>query len=274
MDDITAPYAVAELHEAVPLRVRIRTQVAAKTDLGRVRENNEDKFEFYIPDSEEVLARRGHIYLVCDGMGGHNAGQIASELATKTFIEVYLNHPASDAGTAGMAAAHAAHRFVSDVGRAVAQRKGMGTTLSALLLVQDRAIVVQVGDSRVYRLRAGVLDQITTDQTWVEDVIAKGVMDRATAEQHQYKHVILQAIGGDNELSPDLYEQELQTGDTFLICSDGLTNHLNNAQIHEMMEASGPSEACWKMVNAALADGGSDNCTAMIVHVEELESQP
>ncbi|MBL8059390.1 MAG: serine/threonine-protein phosphatase [Chthonomonas sp.] len=268
MDEITAPYAVAELHEPVPLRVRINSQVAAKTDLGRVRENNEDKFEFYIPTSDEVLARRGHIYLVCDGMGGHNAGQIASELATKTFIEVYLNHPATDPGTAGIAAAHAAHRFVTDVGRAVAQRRGMGTTLTALLLVQDRMVVVQVGDSRAYRLRNGVLEQITTDQTWVEDVIAKGVMDREAAEQHQFRHVILQAIGGDNDLSPDLYEDELQSGDTFLICSDGLTNHLSNPQIHEMMTEAGPSESCWQMVNAALADGGSDNCTAMVVKVE------
>lgn len=271
MDDITAPYAIADLQEAIPLKTRVRTLVAAKTDLGRVRENNEDKFEFYIPDGDDALARRGHIYLVCDGMGGHSAGQIASELACKTFIEVYLNHPASEPMAAGMAAVHAANRFVLDVGRAIIQRKGMGTTLSALLLVQDKALVVQVGDSRVYRLRDGVLDQITTDQTWVEDVVAKGLLDREAAEQHEYRHMILQAIGGDNALEPQVHELELRVGDTFLLCSDGLTNHLSNDQIHEELSANGPSEACWRMVNQALAAGGSDNCTTLIVRVEGLE---
>ena len=271
MDEITAPYAVAELTEAVPLRIKLSTNVAAKTDLGRVRENNEDKFEFYIPESEELLARRGHVYLVCDGMGGHSAGQIASELATKTFIEVYLHHPAIDPKVAALAAAQAAHRFVLDVGRAVAQRRGMGTTLSALLLIQDRAWVVQVGDSRVYRLRGEVFEQITTDQTWVEDVVAKGVMDRETAEQHQYRHVILQAIGGENELLPDIYELDLAVGDTFLLCSDGLTNHLSNGQIHETLAQNGLSEACWQLVNAALAGGGSDNCTVLAVNVRAMD---
>ncbi len=272
MDEITAPYAVRELVEPTPLRVHLSTRVAAKTDLGRVRENNEDKFEFYIPDDESLLATRGHVYLVCDGMGGHSAGQIASEITAKTFIEVYLHHPATDAAVAATSAAHAANRFVKDIGAAVPSRRGMGTTLSGLMLIQDQALIVQVGDSRVYRMRDSVLSQVTTDHTWVEDVVSKGVMSREDAEQHQYKHVIMQAIGGDIELSPDTFWLDLLPGDRFLLCSDGLSNHLSNATIEAMMQDAGPSEACWALVNAALADGGSDNCTALIVSVDAVTS--
>ena len=270
MDEITAPYAVRELVEEVPLRVHLSTRVAAKTDLGRVRENNEDKFEFFVPSSDALLASRGHVYLVCDGMGGHSAGQIASELAAKTFIDVYLNHPASEASVAAVAAAHAANRFVRDVGTAIPSRRGMGTTLSGLMLIQDQAMIIQIGDSRVYRLRDGVLDQITTDHTWVEDVVQKGLMPREDAERHQYKHVIMQAIGGDADLAPDVFWLDLMPGDEFLLCSDGLTNHVSNPELHEVLAAAGPSEACWQLVNLALAGGGSDNCTALIVSVDAV----
>lgn len=152
MDEITAEYSTEQLAPAAALRVRPHVTVAAKTDLGRVRENNEDKFEFFIPEEDSLLASRGEVFLVCDGMGGHAAGQIASELACKTFIDVYLHHPASEPAQAMAAAVAAANRFVNDVGRAVPARKGMGTTLSALILVQDAAYTVQVGDSRIYRM--------------------------------------------------------------------------------------------------------------------------
>src|ERR1700712_5173908 len=116
MEEITAEYAVAELAPSEHLRSTVAVTVACKTDLGRVRENNEDKYEFFLPEDERTLATRGQIFLVCDGMGGHAAGQIASELATKTFIDVYLRHPSSDPTVAMEAGVIAANRFVLDVG--------------------------------------------------------------------------------------------------------------------------------------------------------------
>src|SRR2546423_7177561 len=96
MNEITAEFSSDQIAPSTELRFRPKVSVACKTDLGRVRENNEDKFEFYIPEDDATLAARGHVYLVCDGMGGHAAGQIASELTAKTFIDVYLHHPAAD----------------------------------------------------------------------------------------------------------------------------------------------------------------------------------
>src|SRR5579862_7388755 len=117
MDEITAEYSTDQIAPAAELHFKPRLTVACKTDLGRVRENNEDKFEYYLPEDEATLAARGYVFLVCDGMGGHAAGQIASELACKTFIDVYLHHPAAEPDVALRAAVTAANRFVTDVSR-------------------------------------------------------------------------------------------------------------------------------------------------------------
>jgi serine/threonine protein phosphatase PrpC len=270
MDEITAEYEASALVETPELRVHTRLTLAAKTDLGRVRENNEDKFEFYLPEDPVQLATRGSVFVVCDGMGGHAAGQIASELTAKTFIDVYLNHPSSDASVAMESAVHAANRYVHDVARAVPSRKGMGTTLSALILLQDNAYTVQVGDSRVYRLRDGKLVQLTRDHTWVEEAIRNGFISVAEVEDHPYKHVLTRAVGTEPDVKCEIEVHDLMQGDTFLVCSDGLLNHVEDPQIEQIMNTASVSEAAWKLVGAALQGGGSDNCTVLIVRVDEL----
>lgn len=271
MDEITAEYEVAQLVQTRPLEILLTVSVGAKTDMGRVRENNEDKFEFFIPESETELANRGMVFVVCDGMGGHEAGQIASELATKTFIDVYRNHPSEDPDIACRAGILAANRYVVDVARAIPSRRGMGTTLSALLLVQDRALVGQVGDSRVYRLRNGDLTQVTTDHTWVEDMVKLGT-PREEAERHQNRHMITRAIGAEGEVVPDLFDLDLAEGDVFLVCSDGVTNHVMDDSIRRILSETGPSEAAWRLVSEALAGGGSDNATAIVVRIDAMRS--
>lgn len=271
MEEITAEYAVQEIAPTAVLQIRPSVTVACKTDLGRVRENNEDKFEYYLPEDDGVLASRGQIFLVCDGMGGHAAGQIASELTCKTFIEVYLHHPAEDPETAAYSAVLAANRFVLDVSRTVPSRRGMGTTLSGLLLVQDKALTVQVGDSRIYRLRGGELEMLTTDHTWVMEAMAQGMITAEEAETHQYRHVLTRAVGTEDHVQPDLAWRDVEVGDVFLLCSDGLLNHVSDAEIGLVLSENTPSEAGWKLVAQALAGGGSDNCTVLIVRVDELE---
>jgi protein phosphatase len=272
MEEITAEYAVSELAESVELLVTPKVTVACKTDLGRVRENNEDKFEYFIPEDERTVASRGLVFLMCDGMGGHAAGQIASELTCKTFIDVYLHHPSSHPEEAAKAAVAASNRFVLDVGRAVPSRRGMGTTLSALVLLQDRAMVVHVGDSRIYRLRGDVCEQLTVDHTWVEEVVRAGLMPREDAEVHANRHMVMRAIGveGDDFARPDVLWFDLQEGDTFMLCSDGLSNHVSNQQIGDFLATNSPAEATWKLVTSALADGGSDNCTVLVVRIDAL----
>lgn len=267
--------ATAEF-EAIPaepaeLRWHTVTSVGAKTDIGRIRENNEDKHEFYIPEDQDTLARRGQIFVVCDGMGGHEAGQHASELGVKTFIDVYLTHPADEPEEAALAAVLSANRFVFLASKSMPNRRGMGSTLSSLLLVQNTAVIAHAGDSRVYRLRDGELKQLTRDHTVLAEAEASGMsMEQLGGVS---PHAITRCIGYAESLVPDVTTEDLQEGDAFLICSDGITGHLPDEQIVEMLALS-PSQAAWKMVNAALADGGQDNATALVVRVDELrESQ-
>jgi len=271
MDEITAEYSTDQIAPAVELRSWPRVSVACKTDLGRVRENNEDKFEYFMPEDHPTLASRGQIFLVCDGMGGHAAGQIASELTAKTFIDVYLHHPASDPSVAMAAGVAAANRFVCQVGQAIPARRGMGTTLSGLVLLQDKAYTVQVGDSRIYRLRQGELLMMTHDHTWVDEQIRAGVLTPEEAEHHPYKHVLTRAVGTEGEVVPDIELHDLKPGDLFMICSDGVINHVGDDQIAEIMSEGAPSDIAWKLVGEALLGGGSDNTTVMVVRLDEIQ---
>lgn len=272
-EEITAEYEAGQLAPQAELRVRPKVTVACKTDLGRVRENNEDKFEFYIPEEAGVLAAKGMVFVVCDGMGGHEAGQIASELTAKTFIDVYLNHPSADPETAMRSAVAAANRFVGDVARMVPNRRGMGTTLSVLIILQDKTYTVHVGDSRVYRWRNGVLQMLTEDHTWVDEAVRQGLITPEEAETHPYKHVLTRAIGTEGDVVPDIVQHDLAAGDIFLLCSDGLVNHVNDAEIGDHLGKFGLAEAVWRLVGLALVNGGSDNCTVVAVRVDALEPQ-
>lgn len=271
MDEITAEFETAQLSQPVELRVATKFTVACKTDLGRVRENNEDKFEYYIPEDEALLASRGCVFVVCDGMGGHAAGQIASELTCKTFIDVYLHHPATEVEVALRSAVVAANRFVTDVSKAVPARRGMGTTLSALILLQDKAYTAQVGDSRIYRLRNGELLQMTVDHTWVEEMTRSGVLTREAAETHPHKHMLTRAIGAEGEVTPDIEIHDSKQGDVYLLCSDGLINHVSDEEIEKALVTYSPAEATWRLVGQALGNGGSDNCTVMVVRADRVE---
>jgi protein phosphatase len=271
-DERTAEYAAAEIVAETEHRFQAQVRVGAKTDLGRVRENNEDKFEYYLPQDKSLLAARGMAFLVCDGMGGHAAGQIASELAAKTFIDVYFSHTSDNPAEAIVSAIRAANRYILDVGRASQNRRGMGTTLSALILLQDRIWIGQVGDSRVYRLRGSELTQLTHDHTFVDESVRLGTMTREEAENHPHRNVLTRAVGAEELLVPEVESFDLAEGDRFMLCSDGLTNHVPDASILDGMQRLGPSELAWYLVGLALQDGGSDNTTCLTVFVDRLEA--
>lgn len=270
MEETTAEYALDQLAPAVELRFKTRTTVAAKTDLGRVRENNEDKFEYYVTEDPRLLASKGHIYVVCDGMGGHEAGQIASELTCKTFIDVYLNHPSSDPFVALTAAVVASNRFVLDNARTFPKRRGMGTTLTGLILLQDQAYAVNVGDSRVYRIRDSELTRLTMDHTVIEEYVKLGMLTLEQAAVHPQKHVLTRAVGGEPDVKPDVDMYDLKAGDTYLLCSDGVINHVEDSLIGDLLRSKAPAEAAWSIVGQALQGGGSDNTTVLVVRVDEL----
>lgn len=271
MEEITAEITVEAVVPQSALRVRPRLSFGCKTDMGKVRENNEDKHEFFLAERDNDVAAKGHVFVVCDGMGGHEAGQCASEVATKTFIDVYRSHPSEDWMVAARSAVTAATRFINDLSRAMPSRRGMGTTLVALIVRQDQALVVNVGDSRCYKMEGEGVRQVTTDHTWVEETVAAGMMSREEAEAHQYRHVITRALGTERDVACDLFEMELRENDVFMLCSDGVTNHVADEQIGVILRSGSPSEAAWRLVGDALVGGGSDNATVIVVRVDGLD---
>lgn len=273
MQEVTAEFAVDELVAPVELKVKPHFEIACKTDIGRVREINEDKFEYFLVEDHETLATRGSVFVVCDGMGGHAAGQIASELASKTFIESYYQHVGTDPMEAARSAIHLAHRFVMNVQAAIPSRRGMGTTMDAVAFCQDHAILAHIGDSRVYRLRDGSLEQITKDHSWVQDMVDGGVMTEAEAEQHPNRNALTRCIGYDNDFRPDVFRVPLEPGDLWILVSDGVTKCTTMAEMHQCLVGPGSlSKAAWDLVTAAMNGGGTDNATVILVRVTELES--
>jgi serine/threonine protein phosphatase PrpC len=276
MQEITAEFSAEELGGAIPdepLRIVPRVKFVARSEIGHARENNEDKFDFYAPDEEPLLAARGSVYLVCDGMGGHNAGQIASELAAKQFLHAYYHL----GGTAQEAARHAilqAHHYIAEMASKIPSRYGMGTTLTALILKQDEGILAHVGDSRCYRLREGVFEQLSRDHTLVARLVEQGIITPEQAKYHPQRNVIRQAVGvadPSEPLEPDIETFALQAGDLYLLCSDGLTDMVDDAEIEAILRDEPPTRAAWRLVDRALANGGRDNVTVVLVRVLALE---
>jgi serine/threonine protein phosphatase PrpC len=276
MQEITAEFSAEELGSALPdepLRIVPRVKFVARSEIGHARENNEDKFDFYEPDEEPLLAARGSVYLVCDGMGGHNAGQIASELAAKQFLHAYYHL----GGTAQEAARHAilqAHHYIAEMASKIPSRYGMGTTLTALILKQDEGILAHVGDSRCYRLREGVFEQLSRDHTLVARLVEQGIITPEQAKYHPQRNVIRQAVGvadPSEPLEPDIETFALQAGDLYLLCSDGLTDMVDDAEIEAILRDEPPTRAAWRLVDRALANGGRDNITVVLVRVAALE---
>lgn len=274
--EITAKINTTELVKAWEQKLekargtRVITAIGARTDLGRIRENNEDKFEFYVPEDEETLARKGALYAVADGMGGHSAGQIASELALKTMISNYYADPSPVIEESLREALARANALVFDASRAIVERSGMGTTITALVIRGREAFIAQVGDSRCYLLRDGQLRQITEDHSWVNEQVKRGGLSPEEAEMSPLRNVITRSIGTAPTVEVDIYNEELKPGDVFLLCTDGLTGEVSDEEIREVLMNECASVAAWKLVDLALEHGGHDNVTALVIVVKDI----
>lgn len=255
--------------------VTVRTTFGAKTDLGMIRENNEDKFDFMEPQDPELLATRGCVYAVADGMGGHAAGQIAAEIALKTFLKSYYassERPPDEALAAAFSSANAA---VYDAASVVPGRSGMGCTLTALAIVEDRFHIAHVGDSRVYLIREGVISQLTDDHSWVAEQVRRGAMTPEDAERSPFRNVITRSIGAGPSVEAQIVTDTVREGDVFLLCSDGLTSMVPEETILRVaLSDLGPSFAAAQLVDEANARGGHDNITVLIVRIDAVTKRP
>lgn len=244
---------------------------AVRSDAGRVRENNEDS---------ACLAPELSLFVLSDGMGGQASGEVASRLATETIVAQCRNgHGVSAVSQAGECmegagdrsnrladAIHAANLAVHQAARRSKELQGMGATVVAVWVTGERFTVAHVGDSRAYRLRAGRFQQLTEDHSFVAEQVRRGAMTEQEAGSSKLQNVLTRALGVDESVPVDVDEQLLVEGDTILLCSDGLTRELSDAQIAAILgEADDAQQAADKLVELANQAGGEDNITAVVV---------
>jgi PPM family protein phosphatase len=253
------------------LKANAVVKVGVRTDLGRVRENNEDKFEFFEPEDELALAMRGSFYAVADGMGGHAAGQIASELALKTVISSFYSDLSGDLEEALVRAVQQANSLIYDTARTIVERNGMGTTLTAAIIRGEDLFVAKVGDSRAYLIRSGKIQQITEDHSWVAEQVRLGVLTEEEAHSSPFRNVITRSMGAQPGVEPDVWKESLKEGDVLVLCSDGLTGNVSADDILGIAGEKGPSQAARELVDLANDRGGSDNITVLVLAVRDIE---
>ena len=238
---------------------------AAVSDRGRKRPSNEDSFGFSVEHG---------VYVVCDGMGGAAAGEIASSLAVDEVLRRLSDRTQTETmpDVAEQALA-AANEVIFSHSERNNKLSGMGTTLVGLVVEERRVWVLNIGDSRCYRLRKSRLEQVTLDHSLVEEQVRLGRMTHSEALRSPLRNVITRALGTQNQVTPDIFELEAEAGDLFMLSSDGLTRELSDQEIELMLGAdvsgeSSLSELCGRLVEAAKKAGGHDNITCLLVRVD------
>jgi serine/threonine protein phosphatase PrpC len=249
--------------------VLVDMTVAARSDVGMIRSGNEDAF-FVLPSKE-----RG-VFIVADGMGGHAAGEVASEMAVQIIsreLQELRDLHGEEAREHLMDAIRTANRAIYDRTIAESDKQGMGTTTSVLLVAGARYLIGQVGDSRVYLLRDGALRQLTKDHSYVQEQVDAGLLTPEQARYHPYSNVITRCVGAGEEVEPDTFSGELRMGDVFLVASDGLTGMVDDRRLQQLLLSRA---SAGRVVDALIAEanyrGGLDNITAVVVQVTAVDS--
>ena len=237
-------------------------RTAAHTDVGLRRRGNEDRFAV---DPELGLC------LVADGMGGHSAGQVASALAAETVLASLQECKAGEASASERlrCAVEDANRAIHRAARQNSLYAGMGTTVVALLLEGERAALAHVGDSRAYRVRGGRIRQLTEDHSVVGELLRRHEITADDAREHPHRHMLTRALGVRGHVQPDLAELTVAPGDRFVLCSDGLTNHVEDHEIAKLGAGSDDLQACCEaLIALANRRGGEDNITVALASCE------
>ena len=245
-------------------------EFASLSDIGCRRSNNQDSLIVVEASSELEWYRRGHMFMVADGMGAHAAGEMASKLACGGVTHKYFKLPDLSAPEALRRSVVETNAEIHARGKANIEFQGMGTTCSILTLLPQGAITAQVGDSRVYRLRKQRLEQLTFDHSLVWEMMAGGQLPKGDSAAFIPKNIITRSLGPHAEVKTDLEGPfPLEVGDTFMICSDGLSGPVSDEEIGLLIGALPPAEAVRALVDLAILRGGPDNISVIVVRVKQ-----
>ena len=255
-----------------PLRT---IEFAITTDRGVVRTENQDAAGTFPDGPLDPSSPGEQLFVVADGMGGHNAGREASALALKTIGETFLaGTPSADPGAFLRHALEIANLRIHDRGLADPGHRGMGTTCTALLLAGDRSLIAHVGDSRAYAVRNSAIAQLTEDHTRVGELVRAGIITSAQAREHPERSFLNRALGARPAVTVDIVEgPPLAEPCTLVLCSDGLYTHVDDEEIRTAVTAHAPDEAARELTALAIRRGGFDNITVLIVRVSVTRRQ-
>ena len=254
----------------------LSVEVAGKSDVGCVRQNNEDNFGY---DS------RFGVYVVCDGMGGQAAGEVASKLAVDVVLRYFrdgskngsfptvgtpMDTVSGRANTLG-SAIHLANEAIYEAATQHAAQSGMGSTIVGVLVDHGFYSIGHAGDSRIYRVRQGAIEQLTRDHSLVMEQVRRGLLTMEEAQHSEMQNIIIRALGPEEKVQPDLDDQMAQAGDVLLLCSDGLIRHVPDDSILEVVQGTISLQLMAdRLIEAARDGGGSDNITVLLLRFEEL----
>ena len=237
----------------------------AKSDIGKARDMNQDYY--YIPDWEDEV----NLYILADGMGGYNGGEVASKLATMTTVKyIKSNFEQTEKDKESIlnlikSAMEYANMVVYEKSTEDKELEGMGTTLEVCLIYGGKAYIGHVGDSRIYRIRNELIRKLTHDHSYVEKLVDDGTISKEEASHHPKKNMLTKALGCKAFLEPDVTMKAIVKDDTILMCSDGLTNMVDEKEIYEIIKEDYKTAAN-KLIDAANEKGGYDNVTAIVIH--------
>jgi serine/threonine protein phosphatase PrpC len=254
----------------------LTVQAAGCTDLGMVRKNNEDNFGY---------DTRLGLFIVCDGMGGAAAGEVASKLGVDTVITYFRearrhhHYPVvgetfegvSERANALASAIQLANQAIHEMGTKSEGKRGMGSTIVAAMIKGNYLSIAHVGDSRIYLVRQGNIQQLTNDHSLVMEQVRRGLITREQAERSEMQNIIIRALGSEESVKPDVEDLVVLPGDLLLLCTDGLTKHVKDDWILGiLMEAPDLEHACRDLIDAANSHGGDDNITCVLVKVVQV----
>ncbi|MBP7999102.1 MAG: Stp1/IreP family PP2C-type Ser/Thr phosphatase [Chloroflexi bacterium] len=240
-----------------------------KTDVGRVRDHNEDYFASCEPTQMQEAVQNSWCYILADGAGGMDAGEVASQHSTERMHHHYLAQTGEKDWSKRLVRAMEAAN--TDLRRLMLEqdegKSRMATTMVAVVIAGDRAIFANVGDSRGYHFRDGAIKQITKDQSLVAKLLEEGAITPEEAENHPRRNVILGSLGSEDEIGVDLFTIMVEPGDHLLLCSDGLTNYVRDKELAEIIRGNTLEEAPQLMISLANARGGGDNISVVLIRI-------
>ena len=252
----------------------MKIKIKSATHIGKVRDHNEDSHIALGGDQSPPSIDA--LLVVADGMGGHAAGEVASQMTVDGIVDILNNQADRFLALEGNEFGVFLSTLLGEVNQVVWQagqesdKRGMGTTCTLAAIRSGQLFLAQVGDSRAYLLRKGELHQVTTDHSWVEEAVSQGILTREQARVHPNRNVITRAIGLSGNVEVDISAMDLQKDDLLMLCSDGLNSMITDEQIHEILKANKLSNVCDALIKGANKEGGHDNTTVIASLIKQV----